>query len=188
MFLAASPQSVIVHVTVGTGIGGLGLAGFVGGLTILLGVLAAEWLVRLRERRRDLQQATEAVFDTLTPFLQAPASAGLSADEIHAAGVRLIFVVRKVRDCARRPIKNWEAIRHETTEIWVRHAVATVEWLRGGPAPDFRKIVGVQLQSLVSGSHVDAGERVNEVLASKGLPRIEEWPTYEGWTKQPLQT
>jgi len=173
----------IVHTTVGTGLGDLAFAGLVGGLAILLGVVVAEWGVRLRERRRDLNRAADDLFESILPY-----SLGYKSDlEINQAIARFSVFLGRVSYYARRPLRHAGAIRAEARAISKRQALATAEWFAGGPPPNLRSVLGLDLGHLVTGSSKDQIAALDAELKNAGFPSLEDWSTWAGWTKVPLR-
>lgn len=182
-FTGTSHPSPIIHVSFGTGLGDLAFAGLIGGLTILVGVVTAEWGVRLREHRRDLNQATHELLESCQGH-----TLGFKSDlEVQEALSRLVVLVSRVNYYARRPLRRAKAIRQETRAIRKREIFAMAEWFAGGPAPNLRNIVGTELHHLVTGQSNKYESEINADLEKAGFPPIDDWTSWTGWTKVPLR-
>jgi len=182
-FLSTSHLASNVHVTVGAGLWDLVFAGVVGGMTILAGVVTAEWLVRVRERRRVLDHAMEDLYETaLFSRTEYP-----DEDAVRGAINRFALALDRLAYYARWPIPGAESIRAEAIKAHARHVVSYAKWRSGDAPPDLLYSFGERLRRLVMGA-AEGGRETDTALEEAGFPPVREWETYTGWAKGPLRT
>ncbi|MGO9457395.1 MAG: hypothetical protein ACLP62_10150 [Acidimicrobiales bacterium] len=152
------------------------MAGFVGGATILIGVIATEMLVRFRERRRQITEAfTDLMFGTMEGIL------GDESAQERAQG-ELLMHAAHVGHLARWPLRNAKAIRDEVAAIQVRQIIAVARKSSGGPDLNLAEIVGPNISVLVTGTK-GTRTKVNEALVAEGYPTVEQWGDPAAWRK-----
>jgi hypothetical protein len=163
------------HVTVAADAWGIFWGGVLGGATVLVGVVTTEMLVRVRERRRRLNDSLWALRATANPYLRGPGAASDEAiqRDYDAVVAQLSQVFRE----ARWPIRNARAIRAEVAEVYARFVVAIARAQTSGDPVRLGPVIGNKLHGLVLGTPkqtLDA--KINEALESAGFPRLDEWP------------
>ncbi len=150
------------------------LAGLVGGATILIGVLAAELLVRFRQRRVDLDTSYQEMQLATAAFQWDTSDA--SPRELLETYNRFITYLARIRQLAKWPIRDARAIVAEVDAI-----SADTQWPSQRPAgvgapPELGPVLGTQLGELISPSGESVGVVVNDAFErAAGYPTIEDW-------------
>jgi hypothetical protein len=152
------------------------VAGVIGGVVVLIGVVLTEALVRSRERRRRLEEAAWS--------LQTVAHGGglltgnvshMSMAELSARYAALVDQLGRIRADAKWPIRNAQQIVAEVDAITIRLMVAVAKWgaEKAGP-PRLGPILGERLAGLVFGTRESARQQLDEALSAEGLPSLDE--------------
>lgn len=168
--LSTSRVEVVVH----TG-GNSVVAGVIGGVVVLIGVVLTEALVRSRERRRRLEEAAWSLHGGLHGGLPTGNVGHMSGVELSAHFSAFVNELGRIRADARWPIRHAQEIVDEVDAITRRLAVAMGKWGAGkaGP-PRLGPILGERLAGLVFGTRRSARQKLNEALSAEGLPSLDE--------------
>ncbi|HTA34904.1 MAG TPA: hypothetical protein VK721_15890 [Solirubrobacteraceae bacterium] len=152
------------------------VAGLVGGVVVLAGVVLTEMLVRHRERRRRLEEATWNLQATTHGGLLIGDVEGMSGSELAARYAAFNHQLFRIRTEARWPIKNAKEITAETEEITLRLMVAVGRMGTGAAGPArLGPVLGERLALLVFGSRGGLTQRViDERMRAEGLPTLTE--------------
>jgi hypothetical protein len=150
------------------------VSALIGGGVVLFGVFVTEAFVRLRERRRrlnegawDLQSATRGglLVGRLTDMTPSEASSRYAA-VMHQLG--------RIRAEAKWPIRNAKKIRDEVDAITIRFMVAVVRaGTQGAGHPRLGPILGSKLLPLIF-HEPRAAHALDEALKAEGLPSLAE--------------
>ena len=173
----ASTQRIIVHV--GTSLGDIAFAGLIGGLTIVLGVVVTEILVRYRERRRALHEEVGRLQIFATGCL--PGTDRVPIQETFHDYWAFLTTVSSARGHARWPTRHAGEIRAEIDSIYERFVLALADHQVNGTTPDFRSIVGPDLFTLVVPEGSPSVARLNASLQEAGFPPMEKWDEPGAW-------
>jgi hypothetical protein len=171
--LSSTSHLIIVHVSSGSSV----VAGVIGGAVVLIGVLLTEALIRIREGRRRLEDATWNLLDA-SNLLSTGKTLGMSDKELLGELANFVRAIGRVRVAARWPRRNAHAIVAELDAINGRFMVAMAKWAsdhhpNDGP-PRLGPIVGERLSGLVFPGQIQARERVDAVLREAGFPALGE--------------
>ena len=119
------------------------VGGLIGGGTVLLGVLCAEYVTRKRERANrfddafwNLQERAGAMFRAIDT---APSE---------FASLPFLVDIGRLRSEARPPLPNAKPIANEINEIIRRYYAALDAWGAGGPPPNVSAIIGDEIARL----------------------------------------
>jgi hypothetical protein len=166
----ASRIEVVVH-TGGSSV----IAGVIGGVVVLIGVMLAEALARGRERRRRLEEAVWNLRSTLQGGLLTGNVEHLSQADLSAQYSAFADHLGRIRAEAKWPMRNARKIVDEVDAITVRLMVAIGRWgvHRAGP-PRLGPILGDKLLRLVLDAQESAGRQLDAALKAEGLPTLGE--------------
>lgn len=180
---AVSP--VIVHVVVSNGSDYV--SGLLGGLTALAGVLLAEFLVRVRERRRSLNAALDDMHAAAATYLGGILP-GRTQAETQAAYSNFVSALGRVKAHARRPLRNAAAIRDEVDNIIARFAVVVARLARDGTVPKLGPVIGDRIHGLVMGGRKSSADKLDTALRDAGFDPAKYGPNaLTEDTKEPEQ-
>jgi hypothetical protein len=168
-----------VHVTVGTSAWDVVLVGLVGGITILIGVVATEVLIRFRERRRDLNQSMANLRLMSSGLLFGLGDT--SSAEVRRTYFEFVETLATVGRLARWPISGSKEIRQEVGAITARYAVSIAAWRAHNTEPKLAEIMGDKINLLVAGTRSTSQSTTDEALSAAGYPRLDEWENDAAW-------
>lgn len=171
--------SPVIHVTVATSGGDILLGGVISGLTILLGVVATEMLVRVRERRRQLNEALWDLHSSAAGYLTGTGNA--TTAELALAYGTFAHSLGRLQSFAKWPIHNAKAIKAEVDVIYCRFAVAIAAFRAHQIQPRLGPVLGENLSNLVMRGKVGRLDSVNSALHAAGYPPVEQWDDDSAW-------
>ena len=112
------------------------LTGFVGGLTVVVGVVVAETLTRVRNTRELILDRIQELMIVLPKYLVAlmrrPGFSGPRDPEFSVLFERVLSCLADIRFSARSPIRGHKAIRREAEDLTARVMAALWVWESGG--------------------------------------------------------
>ena len=175
----ASHASPIIHVTVGTSDWSVVLAGFVGGVTILVGVAAAEALGRFRERRRRLDEVMWSMDEAVSGLLGG--SPNITGEELRRKLSLFTSHLARIRSLARWPVRNSREINRELNAVYLRFALAVSQFRIDGVPPQLGPVIGLDLNRLVMGGRKTLQGYIDDGLRAAGYPTLDEWDDNNAW-------
>jgi hypothetical protein len=160
---------VVVHAGGGSSI----VAGVIGGLVVLIGVVLTDQFTRLRERRGRLEEAWYAMQASASTLMSGNIS-HLSSAELTARYAQVMSEAGRIYVAAKWPTRRAKQIRTEVDALTVRFIVAMSKWTSGreGP-PKLGPVIGERLGALVFPDSMSRGT-VNAALKAEGLPSLED--------------
>jgi hypothetical protein len=161
------------------------VSGLIGGAVVLLGVVLTEAFVRLRERRRRLNEAAWDLQSAMGGGLHTGKTPGMSYVELLARYQKIMQQLGRIRADAKWPIRNAKEIVTEVDAIMVRFMVAVVRFgaQKSGP-PRIGPILGSKLLPLVLRDG-NSTQVINEALKKEGLPSLAEITADESQNTEP---
>ena len=148
---SSATHPLVVHVVVGgTGLWPIFLGGLVGGLTVFAGVLLAEWLTRIRERRSRIHEAHFMAIQLSLNFAVEDTRKVTPVQWLNTA-VPLQLEVGRIGAQARWPMRNAAAIRSEVLDILHRIDSTSDTMLRRQEKVDPTEVMGRRLGPLLRG-------------------------------------
>lgn len=172
-------SSLVIHATLSTSVGSLALAGVFGGLTVLVGVLVTEWLVRTRERQRRLDQALHDMEVASVPMFGPPK--GATREETRRWYSQFLRAIYDLRREVGWPIRNAKAIREELDQIEIRLTLAAAKLRKGTTEewPKLGEVMGKDIRRLVTDTR--RPDSINDALRAEGFPTIDRWDDEDAW-------
>lgn len=173
--LASSRPVIYLHPVINVHTGDF-VAGLLGGVVVLLGVLLGELLIRQRERQRHLREAAWSLQTGIGGGLMTGRIGEMSNAEVSKAYVEFMTQLGRIRAEARWPIRNAKAIRDEVDAILRRFVLAVA---RAGAeqagSPRLGPVMGDKLMRLIVPGPVGLTRGdINEALQVEGLPTIDD--------------
>jgi hypothetical protein len=117
--------------------------GVIGGTTVLLGVLIAEWLALKRETAHRFGDAYWDVMAQSAHILSMGIQA--SPHEIFGLSSQYLIELGKLHSAARWPLHNHKEVLAEVKEIVTRFQLISTNWRNGGAPPTTEGILGTQI-------------------------------------------
>jgi hypothetical protein len=147
----------------------------IGGGVVLLGVFVTEAMVRVRERRRRLNEAAWDLQSATRGGLLVGRLTGLTASEASSRYANVMHQLGRIRADAKWPIRDAKKIVAEVDAITIRFMVAVV---RAGTrtdvgAPRLGPILGSKLLPLIL-REPRAAHALEDALKAEGLPSLAE--------------
>ena len=173
------PGPVPIHVTADTGLLAVFLAGFIGGLTILVGVVVTEVLVRFRERRRALETSMWEMHMACGSYDAAESD---GAKELaHEAYTNALA---QIRGLAKWPVRHRDEIVREVDKAFTDYAVAVAARRVHGTPVRLGSLRSTRLNRLIMGDR-DSTSAINAGLQAAGYPPIDNWGDPAAWPTPP---
>jgi hypothetical protein len=167
----ASSPTVINHVVVHSG--DL-VSALIGGGIVLAGVLLTEAFVRVRERRRRLNEAAWDLQSATRGGLLVGRLADMTPSEASAGYAAVMHQLGRIRAEAKWPICNAGEIRDEVDAITIRFMVAVVRaGTQGAGHPRLGPILGSTLLPLIF-REPHSVQALDDALKAEGLPTLAE--------------
>jgi hypothetical protein len=163
------------------------VAGVIGGLVVLIGVVLTEGLIRTRERRTRLEEAVWSLRSAAHGGLLIGHVESMSDGELAARYAAFIDQLGRIRAEAKWPIRNREEIADEVDAITRRFMVAVGKWGAGkaGP-PRLGPVLGEHLFGLVFiNQKAGASQSLDDALLAEGLPTLSEITADDAPNKPP---
>ena len=169
---SSSPTVIYVHNVVHSG--DL-VSALIGGGVVLFGVFLTEAFVRVRERRRRLNEAAWELQSATRGGLLVGRLTDMTASEASSRYANFKHQLGRIRADAKWPIRNAKEIVAEVDAITIRLMVAVV---RAGTQTDvgpprLGPILGSKLLPLISREPPSA-QALDDALKAEGLPSLSE--------------
>ena len=123
------------------------VGGLIGGTTVLIGVLCAEWLTRKRELAYKIDSAFADLLAQGALLLWDDSDD--STKNIHRKCALYFVELTKMQSAARPPLHGYKEIRTELEAILLRFNAASDRWQSGGKPPNVTELLGEQIGLLV---------------------------------------
>ncbi len=168
-----STSHTVIHVTNIVHSGDL-VSGLIGGGVVLFGVFVTEAFVRLRERRRRLNEAAWELQSATRGGLLVGRLADMTPSEASARYAAVMHQLGRIRADAKWPIQNAKKIRDEVDAITIRFMVAVVRaGTEGAGHPRLGPILGSKLLPLIF-REPHARQALEDALKAERLPSLAE--------------
>ncbi len=178
--LSSSP-TVINHVVVHSG--DL-VSALIGGGIVVAGVLLTEAFVRVRERRRRLNEAAWDLQSATSGGLLVGRLTDMTPSEASSRYATVMHQLGRIRADAKWPIRNAKKIRDEVDAITIRFMVAVVKaGTQGAGHPRLGPILGSKLLPLIF-REPHAAKALDDALKAEGLPTLSEITANESQNAQ----
>jgi hypothetical protein len=117
--------------------------GVIGGCTVLVGVLLAEWLNLKREAARKFDESFWNVMAQSTNILFNDPNA--TKQDITLRSSIYLVELGKLHSASRWPLYDHKKVLEEVTAVIDRYQNAIMQWREGGAAPTTKDLLGTQL-------------------------------------------
>jgi hypothetical protein len=150
------------------------VSALIGGAIVLAGVLLSEAFVRLRERRRRLDEAAWELQGATRGGLLVGRIEDMTPSEASSRYAHVMHQLGRIRAEAKWPIKNAKKIRDEVDAIETRFMVEVVRaGTQGTGHPRLGPVIGSELLPLIF-RETHADEALDKALKAEGLPSLAE--------------
>jgi hypothetical protein len=167
----STSPTVINHVVVHSG--DL-VSALIGGGIVLLGVFVGEVFVRLRERRRRLDEAAWELQSATRGGLLVGRLSEMTPSEASSRYAHVLHQLGRIRAEAKWPIRDAKKTRDEVDAITIRLMVAVVRaGTQGAGHPRLGPILGSKLLPLIF-HEPHAKQVLEDALKAEGLPSLAE--------------
>ncbi|MGA9874251.1 MAG: hypothetical protein WBQ21_00390 [Solirubrobacteraceae bacterium] len=161
------------------------LSGLIGGAVVLLGVILTEAFVRLRERRRRLNDAAWTLQTAMGGGLATGRVPSMSNLELLNRYQMFMQELGRIRTDAKWPIRNAKQIVAEVDSITIRFMVSLARWAQNeAEVPRLGPILGSVLLPLIF-REARSSLSLDEALKREGLPSLGEATADESHNAQP---
>lgn len=168
-----SSSPTVIHVTNIVHSGDL-VSALIGGGVVLFGVFVTEAFVRLRERRRRLNEAAWDLQSATRGGLLVGRLTDMTSSEASSRYAAVMHQLGRIRAEAKWPIRNAKKIRDEVDAITIRFMVAVVRaGTQGAGHPRLGPILGSNLLPFIF-HEPHAAQALDEALKAEGLPSLAE--------------
>jgi hypothetical protein len=170
---AHSTSPTVVHLTNVIHSGDL-VSALIGGGIVLAGVLLSEVFLRIRERRRRLNDAAWELQSATRGGLLVGRLSELTPSDASSRYAHILHQLGRIRADAKWPIRDAKKIRDEVDAITIRFMVAVVRaGTQGAGHPRLGPILGSKLLLLIF-HEPRAKQALEDALNAAGLPSLAE--------------